>query len=395
MMEYIVVGISNSSDITLPPEVAGLLPSLRVFSGGKRHYALVKKYLPADHQWIDIQGDMPALFKRYRTVGEKVLIFASGDPLFYGIAATIQKYHPGADMKIYPHFNSIQLLCQKAHIPYQDIVYTSVHGRSWEELDVALIRQPPVIGVLTDHIRTPAAIAQRMLDYAFDNYAMFVGEELEAANETVTFGQLQDMRTYEAAPLNCVLLVKVRMKSMSYGIPDSSFYGLDNRPNMITKMPVRMVSLAQLDLSTRITMWDIGFCTGAVSIEARRQYPSLQITAFEIRPECSELFERNTRKHSTPGITKVMGDFFDQDLSAYAAPEAVFIGGHGNRLEALIQRLDHYLPPKGRLVINAVKEDSKTQFLTATEKLQYTILDPIVITVDEHNPITILTAEKQ
>nr|WP_262903197.1 precorrin-6Y C5,15-methyltransferase (decarboxylating) subunit CbiT [Chitinophaga rhizophila] len=159
-------------------------------------------------------------------------------------------------------------------------------------------------------------------------------------------------------------------------------------------MPVRLASLAQLDLSARKTCWDIGFCTASVSIEARRQYPHLQVIAFEKRPECAAIFEENTRRHSTPGITKVMGDFFAQDLAVLPRPDAVFIGGHGNQLEALMQRLDVYLSAGAKLVINAVKEDSRTQFIAAAQHLNYILSEPMVITVDAHNPITILTAEK-
>jgi precorrin-6Y C5,15-methyltransferase (decarboxylating) len=45
-------------------------------------------------------------------------------------------------------------------------------------------------------------------------------------------------------------------------------------------------------------------------------------------------------------------------------------------------------------VINAVKEESKEQFITGIQQLNYRLLEPITLTVDEHNPITILTAEK-
>jgi precorrin-6Y C5,15-methyltransferase (decarboxylating) len=197
---------------------------------------------------------------------------------------------------------------------------------------------------------------------------------------------------YSFNALNCVLLVRSALKPKVFGIPDAAFAGLENRPNMITKMPVRLVSLSQLDLHNRSSFWDIGFCTGSVSIEAKKQFPALQVTAFEKRQECSQLLDMNTRKHSTPGITKVMGDIFSQELKGQT--DAIFIGGHGNRLVELISLVDPHLNSKGRLVINAVKDESKEQFITVIEQLNYRLLEPVVLTVDEHNPITILTAEK-
>lgn len=393
-MDYIVIGLSNNPDFVFNDEVKSLLSCSRVFSGGKRHYDLVKKDLPSEHQWIEIKSDMPALFKQYKQVKATIIVFASGDPLFYGFANTLKIYHPEARLKIYPYFNSLQLLCQKCHIAYQSMINTSVHGRSWQELDVALIRRNDLIGVLTDPAKTPAVIARRMLEYNFNGYKMIVAEALEGDHEKISFLSLEEAAEQTFDSLNCVILIKTEHQSKPFGIPDAEFTGLENRPNMITKMPIRMVSLSQLDLHNRKHLWDIGFCTASIAIEAKKQFPHLQITAFEKRTECDELFEINTRKHAVPGITKIMGDFFKNDFKKLSSPDAVFIGGHGNKLEELIQLTDKYLLPGGRMVINAVKDDSKEVFIKSIQQLNYKLLQPIVIAVDEHNPITILTAEK-
>jgi precorrin-6Y C5,15-methyltransferase (decarboxylating) len=394
IINYHLVGIPNNPNFILNDEVNMLLQKHQVFSGGKRHYELVKHILPADHTWINITGDMLSLFQEYKKTDQSIVVFASGDPLFYGFANTIKKNHPEAEIKIYPHFNSIQVLCQKCTIPYQNIVNTSVHGRSWEELDIALIRQSDLIGVLTDAVKTPAAIAQRMLQYNFDQYEMIVGEELESEQEKIIALNLTTATEKTFNTLNCILLIKKRVQQKQFGIPDTEFLGLKDRHNMITKMPIRLVSLSQLNLYTKKTFWDIGFCTGSISIEAKTQFPHLNIIAFEKREECSVLFDTNTRKHSTPGIIKIMGDFFETDLRLLPVPDAIFIGGHGNRLEELITLIDNYLVPGGRIVMNGVKEESKFGFLKSIEQLNYKLMKPIEMRVDEHNPITILTAAK-
>ena len=89
----------------------------------------------------------------------------------------------------------------------------------------------------------------------------------------------------------------------------SEFHLLNGRNRMITKMPVRLLTLSMLTLREKKSFWDIGFCTGSVSIEAKLQFPELKVTAFEQRPEGKELMARNSRKFGTPGITTVMGDF--------------------------------------------------------------------------------------
>ncbi|HSH66767.1 MAG TPA: precorrin-6y C5,15-methyltransferase (decarboxylating) subunit CbiE [Bacteroidia bacterium] len=195
-MHYIVVGISNNSDVELNDEVRSLLPVHKIFSGRQKHYEMIKNYLPEDHRWIEIKNDMQQVLDEYKKSNESVVVFTSGDPLFYGVANTLKKLQPEVILKVYPYFNSLQLLCHKCNIAYQNSWNTSVHDRSWDELDEALIHQKELIGVLTDAEKNPALIAQRMLLYGFDNYKIIVGEALESKAETIKSLSLQHAATF-------------------------------------------------------------------------------------------------------------------------------------------------------------------------------------------------------
>ena len=63
-------------------------------------------------------------------------------------------------------------------MPYHDMRIVSLTGRPWPEFDKALIERAEKIGVLTDKEHTPTAIAQRMLEYGYTNYTIYVGEHL-------------------------------------------------------------------------------------------------------------------------------------------------------------------------------------------------------------------------
>ena len=394
MSKYVIIGISDSDHFVLSDEVKALLPLHKIFSGGSRHKERIAQYLPPAHTWVNINKDIPSLLQQYQAFSKPVVIFASGDPLFYGLANSILKYTPAADVKVYPYFNSLQLLCQRCNIAYAGIRNTSVHGRSYAELDSALIQREPLIGVLTDGVKTPAAIARRLLQYGFTNYQLIVGEALEGVEEKIGTYSLQQAANGQFHSLNCVLLQQTALKHKWLGIPDYLFKGLPDRPNMITKMPIRLLSLSKLDLYNKSVCWDIGFCTGAVAIEARNQFPLLEVIAFEKRPECAALLDENSQQLGVPGITKVMGDFFEQDLQTYPSPDAIFIGGHGNRLGPLMQLINGYLTKGGRVVINAVKGESKAQFEQSCGVLGLQLQPPVEITIDNHNTITVLTAEK-
>jgi len=139
-----------------------------IFSGGKRHYEIVKPFLPADAVWIEIKAPINAVLAEYSRLiqeGKVIVSFVSGDPFFFGFASTIRKNLLGVGMKVFPYFNSLQMFAHHEQIPYENMHAVSVTGRPWHELDRALLEYRPLIGVLTDRVHTPRAIAKRMMEY--------------------------------------------------------------------------------------------------------------------------------------------------------------------------------------------------------------------------------------
>ena len=163
---------------------------------------------------------------------------------------------------------------------------------------------------------------------------------------------------------------------------------------MITKMPIRLLSLSMLDLHHRRSLWDVGSCTGSVSIEAKLQFPHLHVTAFEIREEGRMLLDRNSRKFGTPGISCIIGDFLEADLDQQPSPDAVFIGGHGGRLREMVQRLREVMLPGATMVFNSVTDESRRLFLESIEEAGMRLTNQTRISIDSHNPIVILKAIK-
>ena len=391
--QFIVIGLSDSRSQWFTPEVRELISSGHVFSGGRRHHEIVKDLLPEGCVWIDIVVPLDKVWVEYARYG-KIVIFASGDPLFYGFAATLRREFPDCRMKVYPAFNSLQMLAHRMLIPYADMVNVSVTGRPWKGLDTAVIRQCPLIGVLTDHKKGPAEIAGRLLEYGYDNYMMTVGENLgNESEELVRSLSLEDASGKSFSHPNCVILTETYSRKRYFGIPETEFYHLEGRKNMITKMPVRLLTLSMLDLYGRHTLWDIGFCTGSVSIEAKLQFPSLEVVAFERREESRELLVENCRKFGAPGITGVIGDFMNCDLSCYPSPDAVFIGGHGGRLDEMVRRIYKVLNKGGVIVFNSVSTESCNLFRKTVESCGGVIEAEHILILDDHNPITILKAK--
>lgn len=402
-MKFIVIGITDNPKPCFPPEVMEIIRRGKVFSGGKRHHEIVAPFLPADAQWIDITAPIDSVFEQYHN---EVVVFASGDPLFFGFANTIKRRMPDAEIVVFPTFNSLQMLAHRLVMPYHDMRIVSLTGRPWSEFDKALIERAEKIGVLTDKEHTPATIAQRMLEYGYTNYTIYVGEHLgNPSLEKVTTLTLEEAAKTEFAMPNCLILYSCNSsdscskKETWFGIPDNEFTLLDGREKMITKMPNRLLTLQALDLPKRHVFWDIGFCTGSVSIEARLQFPHLHIEAFEIRPECEAIIQENAHRFGVPGINVHIGDFLETDITALPHPNAVFIGGHGGELKEIMKKVLTVLTDDGIIVFNSVVApkvtvDSKKLWDEACKSLGLQQLPPLHIQLNDNHPITILKCSR-
>ena len=434
-MKFNIIGIPDRPEPFFPPEVAEEISRGRVFSGGRRHHELVGRLLPEGARWIDITVPLDDVFAQYRQLGDEahVTVFASGDPLFFGFANTIRERMPEAAVQLFPAFNSLQMLAHRLVMPYHDMRIVSLTGRPWPDFDRALIERTAKIGVLTDREHTPAAIARRMADYGFTDYRMHVGEHLgHPDRERITTLTLSEAAAHEFSHPNCLILeATAALSPRPFGIPDSDFALLDGRERMITKMPIRLLSLQALDLSRRHVLWDIGFCTGSISIEARLLFPHLRIEAFEIRPECEAIIRDNMRRHHAPGIAVHMGDFLSGEWrvenvdsvecrvenvefataaersvraaansslftlhSSLPTPDAVFIGGHGGQLKAIMAKVASCLAPGGVIVMNSVTPASRQLFAEACAELGLRQLPTMHIALNDYNPIDILKCEQ-
>ena len=388
-----LIGMGDRIDAMLP---AGrkLLDEHVIFSGGRRHYELLKPLLPKEHTWIEISGKMQTLVDQYLTLEKPILIFTSGDPFFFGFGNTLKRLMPETELNVIPWFSSIQRLCHKAQINASEIKHVTLHGRSWKGLDVALLQNESMIGILTDAKHAPNIIAKRLQKFGFNNYKLVVGEHLDGTQEQIIELSIEEAVKKEFAVLNSVILRKTKELKLQTSFADSFYRTLEDRPGMITKRPFRALAIQALELSNKSVLWDVGACTAAIAIESKKAFPLLEVTAFEIREECEAIINANLKKTSTPGIQVEIGDFFTKELEGIS-PDAVFIGGHGNRLEEIIHRIDSKLVSNGKLVMNTVSETSKEKFIKTTQELGYHLESPLTVNINEYNAINILAATKQ
>ncbi|HPG18464.1 MAG TPA: hypothetical protein PK392_11690, partial [Opitutaceae bacterium] len=85
---FTIIGLPNQADFEPGEAVRRVLEAHTVFVGGERHRTIIARWLPAGHRWIDFRS-VRALLEEAAMSAAPLVVFASGDPLFYGIAGAL------------------------------------------------------------------------------------------------------------------------------------------------------------------------------------------------------------------------------------------------------------------------------------------------------------------
>ena len=135
------------------------------------------------------------------------------------------------------------------------------------------------------------------------------------------------------------------------GLPDDAFEQRRPLRGQITKSEVRAVSLYALALRDDSIVWDIGAGTGSVSVEAARIARRGAVYAIDRDADSAGLLRRNAARYGCGRVSVIIGSA-PAILHTLPDPDAVFIGGGGAHLPAILDAALTRLRPDGRIVAN-------------------------------------------
>ena len=326
---------------------------------------ILEKELETDFKkcWISFIP-LAETFEKIRkfSVSGKIVIITSGDPLFFGFGATILRKYPHMKVRFIPAVSSMQLCCSRFSIPWEQASFLSLHGRRIEELKTHL--HDNQLFILTDKVNTPTRIARQLLgtlsETQWKQYTVMVGERLGLKDEKLFKGSLEETADSTFSSPNCVILQRSPQKSEKrkarFGLREDE---IRHSRGLITKDEVRAAVLHKLCLPDKGVFWDVGAGSGSISIEASRLNPELTIFSIERKKEEIENISFNSRTFGCNNIHIMYGEA-PGIFSQLPAPDCVFIGGSGGRLEQIIKFLNRNTLCRN-VVITAVTEKTAAE----------------------------------
>ena len=345
-----IVGIGEDGLDGVSPRGRMLIDGAQILVGGDRHLAMIPDDGRARLTWPSPLTDlMPQIVERR---GTPVCVLATGDPMFFGIGVTLAKHFDADEMDVVPSLSAFSLAASRLGWALADVEQLTLHGRP-PSLMVPFIQPNARMMILSDGADTPAQIAQVLIERGYGDSKIYVLEHMGGAQErglegTAANWQHTDIAAFNTVGVDCVAGPDAIIQPRVPGLPEDAFISDGN----ITKREVRAATLAALAPLPGEHLWDVGAGCGAIAIEWMRTHPSCQATAIESRTDRIGLIARNAIALGVPRLGMIEGEATDV-LSGLDAPDAIFIGG-GASTPGLLELCWEALPPRGRLVGNAV-----------------------------------------
>lgn len=356
-----VVGVGNEGRESLIPRALTLVQRAEVLVGGQR---LLDFFPDVPAERIRIGGKVDEILAGLAArLGEKrIVVLASGDPNFFGITRALLRHIPRESLEILPNVSALQWAFAKAREPWEDATFLSVHGRSLERLP-DLVRGKPKLCLFTDETHSPPAIARVLLAAGVTGYRAILCENLGGTQERVTETTLAGLAEMEVHPLSTLILIAAHEvvhgeePAWAPGLPEDAFDQRKPKLGLITKREIRILSLARLALRHASVMWDIGAGSGSVAVEAAKIARDSQIFAVEKDAEDIEIIRNNVVRFGVPHV-RVLHVKAPEGLNALPDPDAVFVGGTGGQMRAILTLCARRLRDNGRIVVNAITLDN-------------------------------------
>ena len=103
-------------------------------------------------------------FVKNQMTHKKIVVLASGDPLFFGIGATLISALGSSNVAIHPNVSTLSAAFARIKEPWNDVQIISLHGRKNEAPLFNALEKEDKIAVLTDPHKNPGWLAQQLID---------------------------------------------------------------------------------------------------------------------------------------------------------------------------------------------------------------------------------------
>ena len=346
-----IVGLGPALE-RLPPDDLDVVRGADVLAGGRE---LLQPFQGSGAELLPLRTPLSEWIGEIATrleQGNRVVVLADGDPLFYGIGSRLCHELGPEAVRVRPGISVLQAAAARLCLPWQDIATVSLHGRK----DMLPLRRALAhgerIGVYTDPENTPARIAAFLLRIGARDFRIHVLENLFREQERISCLSPEQAAEESFAEPNFLLIERARPPRITL-TPGMSEESLQRERGLISKPEVRLAALGRLQPESGHTLWDIGAGSGSLALEASLVIRQGRILAVE-RDEGRAAQIRANIANTGAFAVEVIQDTAPDCFQRLPDPERIFLGGGAGQGQDLLDAAWSRLRPGGRLVASLV-----------------------------------------
>jgi len=352
-----IVGIGEDGLEGLLPATRAVVEAADVIIGGDRHHDMSDTITAERISWPSPFDALIDMLKGLK--GRRVVVLATGDPLWFSVGARIGRAIDPAEITYHPQVSAFQLASARMGWSLPDVEMLTVHGRPVEQM-IAFIQPDARLLILTTGEETPLQIARFLTERGFGQSRLTVLASMGGADEQrfdgIAASWDHTVPAFNTMAAECIAAPDAALLPRVPGLADDLF----EHDGTMTKQEVRAATLAKLMPMRGALLWDIGTGCGSVAVEWMRGARYARAIGIEPRADRRAMAAANALALGAPKLELIDGHV-PEALEGLAAPDAVFIGG--GLSEETFNAAWHALRPLGRLVCNAVTLESQALLL--------------------------------
>ncbi len=352
-----IIGIGDDGLEGITAQAKRLIDEADLLLGAESTLKLVPR---GSSERMIVGADLEDAVHRISAASSKrVVVLATGDPLFYGVARYLCDKLGKERFDVVPHVSTMQMAFARVKESWEDAYLTNLATNPLDAV-VEKIRVADTVGLFTSDRFSPSDVAQTLMDANINYFHAYVCENLGSPDERVTQGSLDEITREEFGSLNVMILVRRTETpdqpsdahlTRRFGNPDEIF--LQSRPKrgLLTPAEVRSIALAEMAIGPESIVWDVGAGSGSVSVEAAMLADRGTVYAIEMDPEDIHLIRTNAERFHVKNLTPVLGRA-PEAWGNLPQPDCIFVGGSGREIARIVELAFKQLKPGGRLVAN-------------------------------------------
>lgn len=354
-----IIGMGEEGLDGLSPAARKHIEQAQTLVGGARHLAKVSNGTAERLTWASpLTLTVEEILQRR---GRRVVVLATGDPLWFGIGATLLRAVPVEETCIIPGVSAFALAAARLGWPLAEVECLTLHGRALALLNGFVVPHARLL-LLSSDGTTPMAVAKALVALGYGPSRLTVIEHMGSTEERHLAGTAEDWIVGQTLALNtiaveCIAGEGAVVRARVPGLPDDAY----RHDGQLTKREVRAATIAALAPTPGRLLWDVGAGCGSIAIEWLRCHRTLAAIAIEREPERCAMILDNANALGVPSLEVIEGQA-PEALDSLPLPDAVFVGG-GLATPGLVERCWQALKPGGRLVANAVTLEGESRLL--------------------------------